>query len=42
MKLRRMLTAALLLLTLMGTTVKFVAAGDDDIKGEIIIRPNTR
>ena len=39
MKLRRMLTAVLLLPALMGTTVKFVAAGDEDIKGDITVNP---
>jgi hypothetical protein len=36
------LTAALLLLTLMGTTVKFVAVDDEHIKGDININPNNR
>jgi hypothetical protein len=42
MKLKRILTAVLLLLALMGTTVTFVAAGEGDIKGDININPNSR
>jgi hypothetical protein len=41
-KLKRALTAVLLLLALMGTTMTFVAAGDGDIKGDITINPNSR
>jgi hypothetical protein len=37
-----MLTAVLLLLALMGTTVKFVAADEDHIKGDITVNPNNR
>jgi len=40
MKLRRVLTAVLLLLALMGSTVKFVAADDGNIKGDIKINPS--
>jgi hypothetical protein len=36
-KLFRVLTAALLLLTLMGSTLKFVAA--DTVDGDVTIRP---
>ena len=39
MKLFRVLTAALLLLTLMGSTLKFVAADENDIKGDITVNP---
>ena len=39
MKLKLVLIAALLLLTLMGSTVKFVAASDEDIKGDITVNP---
>ena len=42
MKLKRVLTAALLLLTLMGSAVKFVAADGSDIKGDITVNPKIR
>jgi hypothetical protein len=42
LKLRRALTAVLLLLTFTKTTTKFVAAGEGDIKGDITVNPNSR
>ena len=42
MKFRDILTAVVLLLAQMGSTGKFVAAGEGDIKGEIVVNPNNR
>jgi hypothetical protein len=42
LKLRRVLTAVLLLLAVMGTTVQFVAADDGNIKGDIRINTGNR
>ena len=42
MKARDILTAVVLMLAHIGSTAKFVAAGEGDIKGDIVVNPNNR